>query len=361
MVAGSISRRGFLAGAAGLAALPLLGAASEPKPFIGRDVSAKAGAPVARLKVADPSRIKALQLTDVHFFCPPTTLKRDEQTIENLPRLVEHTQPDLLLVTGDLWHDNPNGQGREFMEFAVDKITSLGRPWLFVWGNHDKLDDYAAGHEFLSAAKHSLYAGGGTGGCYRVEVGAAEGEACFEFVCVNSSAEGCDEHTRQFLAGLAAERGEARRVPAMGITHIPLKQHFEAWRSAEASGISLEGVHHQRERGATLPAWKQACDLRMCIAGHDHVNNFSGMADGVVMCYGHSTGVAGYGGDRLPKGAKLYTINAETGRVDADVHFPDGSTWRPEPGWRTADVLDIPWDTVAKKKAQEETAAKSAA
>lgn len=351
-----ISRRGFLASAAALTGLTLTARAEETKFAVARAASPKAGAPVSQLKVPDLSRVRALQLTDLHFFCKPT-LGLDAQTIEYLPRLIDSAKPDLLLVTGDLWHDNMNGTGREYMEFAIDKITALGVPWLFEWGNHDQLDDYAAGHDYLSAAKHSLYAGGATGGNYRVEITGTDGVPRFEFVCVNSSLDGCDDHTVAYLEALAAERKDAKRLPAMGVMHIPVRQYFEAWRQGDATGVCLDSVSYQRERGKTLPTWKTACDLRACIAGHDHCNNYAGTSEDVTLFYGQSTGASGYGGDTLPKGAKLYTINAETGAMTTEVHFPDGQVWSPQPGWRTENVLDIPWETQKKQKAQEESSA----
>jgi hypothetical protein len=357
MKAPEISRRGFLAGTAGLAGLAFSGyAAKEPKFAVARAVSAKAGAPVSKLGVGNPAAIRALQLTDLHFFCPPTTLERDKLTTEYLPGLIERAKPDILLVTGDLWHDNNDGTGREYMEFAIDKITSLGVPWLFEWGNHDQLDDYAAGHDFLSGAKHSLYAGGSTGGNYRVEITRPDGSTCFEFVCVNTSLDGADAHTAAYLEALAAERGGQARVPAMGVMHIPVKQYFEAWREGDPTGIRLEGVSHQREDGETLPAWKAACGLKSCIAGHDHCNNYSGTIDGITLFYGQSTGASGYGGDKLPKGAKLYIIDAASGAVETETHFPDGAVWRPEAGWRTEEIVEIPWDTHDKRKALEDLA-----
>jgi hypothetical protein len=360
MVAASISRRGFLAGAAALSGYAALGWAREEKALIAREINPDAKPPLSVLAISAPSRIRALQCTDIHFFARTSEPGRDRQTIEDLSRLVDHAQPDILLVSGDLWHDNPDGRGKEYMEFAVDKLSQLGVPWLFTWGNHDKLDDYSAGHIFLQDARHSLYAGGQTGGCYTVQL-EHKGEPVFEFSCVNSSQEGCDQHTHDWLKALAAGRGDAKRVPAMGVGHIPVKQHHAAWRSADCVGILLETVNHHLERGATVPAWKQACDLRAVIAGHDHVNNYWGTVDGVAFHYGQATGSGGYGGDKVPKGAKLYTINAQSGEISATVCFPDGSTWVPEPGWKTDNVAEVPWDTEKKLEALKEAADKSAA
>jgi hypothetical protein len=88
-----------------------------------------------------------MQVTDLHFFCHPDKPELDKRTIEELPRLRDLTQPDLIMVTGDFWHDNPGGKGQEYAEFAIDKISGLGVPWIFTWGNHDMLNDYAKGHD----------------------------------------------------------------------------------------------------------------------------------------------------------------------------------------------------------------------
>lgn len=360
MKAPRITRRSFMIGSAGVATAALAWRANAAGNPVGRAAQASAGAPLSKLAVADPSRIRALQFTDIHFFCERDGVNLDGTTIENLSKLVELSKPDLLLVSGDLWHDNPNGRGREYMEFAVEQIAALGKPWVFVWGNHDQLDDYMSGHEYLANAKHSLYAGGSTGGNYRVEMTDKEGAARFEFVCVNTASDGCDDHTRAYLDGLTTERGDAKRLPAMGVMHIPVQQYVDLWEKGQPTGIRLETVCNQEERGETLPVWKRACDLRACIVGHDHVNNYHGLVDGVDLIYGQATGSGGYGGGAVPKGARLYHINADTGNIASEIYFPDGSVWIPEPNWHTEDILDVPWDTEEKLNARKAAAEKAA-
>ncbi|MBI1318664.1 MAG: hypothetical protein GC168_06915 [Candidatus Hydrogenedens sp.] len=348
------SRRQFMqwsaAGAVASVARPAaaLNPASSEN-VVGRAKSAATGPAVSRLQISNPARIKALQLTDIHYFGSTQVPALDRKTNEDLPRLLDVAQPDLVMLTGDLWHENPDGNGREYMEYGVAQLEKLGVPWLFVWGNHDKLDDYASGHDYLAAAKGSLYAGGATGGNYVVELADAAGAVRWELPCLNSSEVGVDAPVLDWLNGLAAERGEAKRVPALGVVHIPLTQYQDIWDEGISEGIKLESVASWETEPTAFEAWKQACGLRGVVCGHDHINNYSGVYEDVELVYGQATGSAGYGGDTIPKGGRLYTFNAESGSFASEVLFPDGTRWNAPEGWSTEAVLDIPWDTHKKR------------
>ncbi|MDB4391691.1 metallophosphoesterase, partial [Akkermansiaceae bacterium] len=125
----------------------------------------------AQLKI-EGDELRILQFTDIHFFCDREKFgeKADLQTVEDMERMIQNTNPHLIAITGDLWSDNPRGQGQEFFDYSLKKITSLGKPWLFNWGNHDRLDDYAAAQVTLTEAKNSLYRGGHDGGNYRISI-----------------------------------------------------------------------------------------------------------------------------------------------------------------------------------------------
>ena len=157
-----MKRRRFLKtssmGAGGLAALSRASAQDEdpvesedgPKGLkkalpIGYAKAPKTLPGTSELVVSDPSSIKILQFTDVHFYCDREKYgdKRDRRTLDEMRKLVDLHDPHLVAVTGDLWHDNPGGRGQEFFEDSVEKIAGLGKPWVFTWGDHDLMDDYA--------------------------------------------------------------------------------------------------------------------------------------------------------------------------------------------------------------------------
>jgi len=348
-------RRQFLIrGAAAAGALGLAGPvarAASPN-VVGIAPSTRPGPSVTQLAVKDPSAIKALQFTDLHFFCKPMLPRLDQLTAEDMARYVDCVEPDLLLISGDTWHDNPDNRGEEFMHYAVDKITRLGIPWAFTWGNHDELDDYAKGHDFLSDAPHSLYCGGPSSGNYRVEL-VHEGAPVWELICMNSSNRGLMAPQQAWLRDLAAAREGAAKVPAFAVIHIPIKQYDEVWENKQAAGIKLEDVSYWDEDGSSYELLRAACDFRAYFCGHDHVNNFIGKIDGAELVFGQATGHGGYGGNLMPKGAKLITINAEESRYTCESLFPDGSRWRPAPDMRVDDVNDSPWEVPGNRRREQ--------
>ena len=134
-----VNRRQFIGSAAALSAAALLHHPATAEEALEQRVGLTPSATYPELKstltIADPSRIRMLQLTDIHFYGNDDPAM-DLRTLEEIPRLIDKTQPEILLVSGDLWSDNPDGRGAEYQAFALDKLAKWGVPWLFVWGNH---------------------------------------------------------------------------------------------------------------------------------------------------------------------------------------------------------------------------------
>jgi len=331
-------RRRFLK-TAGVGALGLVGLSQSAGAAkgIGLPRATPDVAPVARVTVKDPSRVRLLQFTDTHFFCAKKNTERwkDPKTVEDMVRLVDALEPDLVAVTGDLWQENPHGQGEEYMQWSVEQCESLGVPWLFTWGNHDKLTDYARGHEALTTAKHALYRGGATGGNYTVQLANSDGEIVWRLLCLNTSDDGFEQPQRQWLQDeLVSSKGaQTARRPAFALFHIPLRQYKTVWEKGIANGVFKERVAYDNDDGSTLAILKRL-GVRACLCGHDHVNDYSGVLDGVDLIYGRATGLGGYGEVLLYKGAKLYTLNCEAATWTWETHLRDGTRWRPDPGER---------------------------
>jgi len=302
----------------------------------------------ATLAIPTPSNFRALQITDIHFFMPSPRPRQDEKTNAELPHLIDLTQPDLLLLTGDLWQDNPQGRGEEFMRFGIEKISALGVPWLFVWGNHDKLDDYKTGHEAFTSAPRSLYRGGPGGGNYTVHITDRAGKPCWDLICLNSNERGLGAAQHAWLESLRTSRQQRPCTShAFALFHIPLKQYDDMWQAGKAAGARFEKVAHRSEDGSTLGWLRSLGSVRACFCGHDHINDFSCRVDGIDLVYGRATGHAGYGASRVPKGAKIITVNCETGAYAWESILADGTRWRETSGVQITRYEDTPW---AQKK-----------
>jgi hypothetical protein len=194
----SISRRQFWI-RAGATAAALLGARLEaqkrPLNPIALAPSHRHPETTASVRVREVTRIRLLQFTDIHFFHNRDRHGSgpDERTVADMRRMIDLYEPDLVAVTGDTWHDNPEGRGHEFLDYSLRQFEGLGVPWLFTWGNHDLLDDYVAAHDALTTARQSLYRGGPGGGNYTVDLVDGEGRRAWELICLNTMNIGMDE------------------------------------------------------------------------------------------------------------------------------------------------------------------------
>jgi 3',5'-cyclic AMP phosphodiesterase CpdA len=345
------SRRRFMmaagAGALGLTAAPFLRAAVAEEAPPGTPVSSKYPENRSSLTVPDPSRVKILQFTDIHFFAGRDEHgpEVDEKSVELIKRLVDQSKPDMLMLTGDTWHNNPDGKGKEFQEFALEKIGSLGIPTTYVWGNHDQLDDYVAGHNKFAEARNSLYRGGVSGGNYTVDLLNKTGERVWELVCLNSNDAGLQPQQTTWLEDLKGKKAASgeKPVPIHCFMHIPLLQYYYIWKGGLASGFKLEEVCSERENGLSLTKIKDLGPVKALFCGHDHVNDYSGLAEGIELAYGRATGYAGYGGEHVRKGGKLITINAQAGTYVWESIFMDGTTWHPDLDKRLDKPVAAPW------------------
>jgi len=317
MINNKLTRRDFLKTAAisslgigGLAKNSLFANAGTPN-------SSSFASATSELFISDPSQFKILQVTDIHFFAKK--MREDWKTLADLPKLVDFTRPDILIVTGDFWHNNPDGRGEEFMNFGIENIERLGIPWAFTWGNHDILNDYQQGHLAFTDAPHSLYSGGSSLGNYVIEVKNTEGDLLWDLICMNSSigggTPGLAWMAQQWISALVESRTTVPHAPnAFGFFHIPVPQYKTVWESGIASGVKMENVYSGSQNDSNaFNLFKQLDTMRACFCGHDHVNDYGGKLEGIELVYGRATGYGGYGGDKVEKGGKLITVNCETG------------------------------------------------
>jgi hypothetical protein len=309
------------AGKAATAAPPKIG-------FSSRAVDITSILP-AHLTTASPKTCKILQITDLHFF--NKTGNEDERTINDCQKQFERHQPDLVVASGDLWHDNPGGRGERGLELVLKMFDAGKTPWTMCWGNHDILDKYQAGHDLLEQAPHSRYRGGSSHGDYRIEVfaggGNSEGPPAMDLIFLNSSDEGLTAWQTGALGQMTAQIKASRPkpVPAFVFFHIPILEYESRIRAETIKGVKLEGVGRCKENGQAFPALTGAKTIRACFCGHNHTNDYVVKTDQLDLVYGRSTGYAGYGGDTVRKGAKLIEIDLANGSYHQTTVFADGS------------------------------------
>ena len=289
------------------------------------------------ITVAHPESFRILQCTDLHFFSrdKETWDKNNALVVENIRKMLAQTSADMFIATGDVWSEDQDGLGATHMRYAIDQFVSMGVPWAFTWGNHDKLSDDASGHAAFTQAPNSLYRGAGSEGNYAINIVNPAQERVWQLVCLNSRQKGLNAEQQQWVKTLTEQ--DKNPVPRIAFFHIPLKQYADVWENGAAIGMKGEKVCSEQEDGSTLAVLKSA-GIRACFCGHDHQNDYGGVYDGVELVYGRCSRAGGYGADVFPKGAKLITINTVKKTYEWVSVMPDGTRWKPKPGER----IEIP-------------------
>lgn len=308
----------------------------EP-PEVGRSSRHAKKARPAVLELGNQQSLRLLQFTDNHFFCGVkeglTITDDDRKTERDWQKFVRIFSPDLIVFTGDAVHDNPGGRGLNSLLHVLRRVEALGVPWAFCWGNHDIMDDYQAGHDALESARHSLYRGGASHGDYRIEVRthSTKKSAAAHLWFLNSNREGLTAWQLDWLraARTALAKSGAPLVPALGFYHIPLLEQKTLYAAGRTPGVCQEGVCHEKESGAAAPALAADTRLLACFCGHDHTNDYAVRSRSLDLVYGRATGYAGYGGEKLRKGAKLIELDLRAGQYEQVTVFADGSRWQP--------------------------------
>ena len=354
----SISRRSFLKIGGGTAAsLTILNRSSWSAMPGNPGVTKSMTYPEtkAELHIKDPSRFKIMQLTDSHFFrvakpgdadylIKAGVTDRDARTMEDWHKLIETYQPDLIAHTGDMWHDNPDGRGAEFQKATIERLDSLGLPWVCIWGNHDQLDDVPNGHDRFHDGKHSLYRGGPGGGNYTLDILGPDGKPVWEIFCLNTQRLGLVNESLDWLKNAADEREKGPgATPAFVLHHIPTHAYVDAVTNKTAAGFFLEPVSHENETGAAFEQIKRLKTVKACFCGHDHVSDISGIVNDIELIFGRSSGWNGYGAEDVRKGGKLTTVNCQAGTYAWESVFPDGLRWHPDPRQKIVKALDEPF------------------
>ena len=117
-----------------------------------------------------------LQLTDPQIYTSDTSTP-EEKCYRYIRETVAKTNPDLILVTGDLVYGKYDKDGA-FFSGLVDLMESFGIPWAPVFGNHDAESEMGVDWQCtqLEAAEHCLFRRGDVTGNGNYTVGVAQGE-----------------------------------------------------------------------------------------------------------------------------------------------------------------------------------------
>lgn len=262
-----------------------------------------------------------LQITDVHIL---NDEKKDAKAFKTITAMVEKSNPDMIVVTGDITSEKENYTA--FKTFCTF-MEEFDIPWAFVFGNHEGLDiayepnevldpekiaDKETLSDYLESLDNCIYERGDETvdgmGNYYYNVTDENGKVITSLIMMDSNSydeenDGYDHfHENQVewyertVKSIAKEVNgdETKVVPSLAFFHIPTQEYMTAYDEAKGTDKRLWGFRFPNEDGT--PAVDDGMFEKMvelgstkgCFAGHDHMNNFEVEYRGIRLSYGLS-------------------------------------------------------------------------
>ena len=335
-----------------------------PKKFKTDRFKREAPAP---LKFGADGKFKILHITDIHDVEPimdddedrSIPERRDAETLNVIEKLVEKTNPDLVVFGGD----NISGYWEEFtydlVQSTIQKITKPIRekniPLCVVFGNHDGEVGFHTEFQMLMYMEYpncrsnlndaDVY---GTGNCCVTIKSSKEDKDAFAIWLIDSNDydekpgedNGYDHVHEDQIAWYEKRSSELKEanggepLPAILFQHIPVQQELRGFKEVtkddeytfERDGKYyylaneiLEGrvrevpcpPNMHKDYTQQLESWKKMGDVFAAFFGHDHINDFKMNVDGIDLYQTLGAGYFTYGKEH---GGRLIVLDENNPR-----------------------------------------------
>ena len=287
---------------------------------------------------AENRPMRIMQITDTHFGIPePGREETDNQSFKMIRALVDQNQPDFVFHTGDYVNmDKVNPR----MKPAFDFMNDLGTPWSLVFGNHDhtdgdpgslNLDDFYARLQ-NHAMGYSTGSDGKRSYCFRIDLKHNRKlfTTLFGFDCGGGSTPEIVSapQVAWLEAQLESDRRKGIAYPILVMQHIPTIEYRLMHEAKEEIGRYGEGVSSELDKGEIFRVYRESGRVKGVFCGHDHVNDYVGIHQGIRLAYGRVSGWSGYGD--WQRGCRMIQIDPKTQTSKTRVVLPTGVTEKPE-------------------------------
>lgn len=308
-----------------------------------------------RINVNHNNSINILQITDMQIIDAEqqryegrltpadsakwTPRKKEENVYSHIRYLIRETNPDLIIITGDITYGEFDDSGKTQLEF-IDFMESFKIPWAPIYGNHDnetyKGIDWQC--EQYTNAKYCVFKRGKVSGNSNYSIGLFQNDELQKVLYLLDS-NGCRkrniepgfrEDQLEWLREQAEEvRKNTPQVTAFAAFHIPTIDFSNALIAAgyQKDYDAVEGDFDKYEIGKDIPAqngdfgkkWERLkhiynkslhylfreCGIDGVFAGHYHKDNFSVLYDGIRYTFGLKTGLYDYHDDEALGGTHI--------------------------------------------------------
>ena len=279
--------------------------------------------------------------------------KKTSDMAKLLRKAVGELNPDLVIYLGDMGKADSDDKMRSVISRITAPVASKDIPVAVVFGNHDRecelslerqLELYAQEYDkfYTYDAVPELT---GCGNCNLLIRDSAGEKDIYNLwlidsnnLCENRNLSYYDwvhEDQIQWYKDTAAKIKEANggeTIPALWFMHIPVPEEYELLREAkvyelpdsvkghgirsntnyvlkdDVEGYMGEGPCCADVNSGVFKAWKETGDVLGAFFGHDHMNDFAGYYDGILLAQNKLAGFRPYT-DGCRSGVRLITLD----------------------------------------------------
>lgn len=288
-------------------------------------------------------QFKVMQLTDVHIGAGFLSTKKDSMALTAVARMISEEKPDLVVVTGDIAFPVPYIAGtlnnKNAAKLFAQTMENLGVYWCMTYGNHDTeaysyfdRADISEVYENKEQYPHCLFQTGPEDvdgyGNYIINIRNSTGEITQSLIMLDSHSYIDNDyfgilwkydcvHKNQIewynkQLDMLTEENAGITPKSLAFMHIPILELQEAYYEyrdndfkdtdkvqylygkAGESGDVI--VYSSKYNNGLFDAFKKSDSTKGVFFGHDHLNSFSIMYDGIRLSYGHSIDYLAYSG-----------------------------------------------------------------
>ena len=283
------------------------------------------------IEIPADREIKILQLTDTQIIdssqmryperLAPSQIEAwargnmDKNCLNYITQLIENERPDLIILTGDIVYGEFDDSGIIWTRM-VNFMDSFGIPWAPIFGNHDNETTKGVSWqcEQLERAENCLFKRGSVTGNGNYSIGLVDSNGKIRRIiymldshgCIGAEGPGLAADQISWFKGVSAtvDAAYGEKVPAFACYHIPSldfqaafesKYGYNASENFNLDAIGEDGDFGQKNENiahfhVSVAAELKDANVDAVFVGHDHVNNYSILYDGIRYTYGTKTG-----------------------------------------------------------------------
>jgi 3',5'-cyclic AMP phosphodiesterase CpdA len=289
-----------------------------------------------KLTFDSQSRFKIVQFTDIHW---NDGGEDDQKTAAMMRTILDKEKPQLVMLTGDILTGKSTPRPKQALLDVTKPMVERQIPWAYTFGNHDdechltrrELSEISFAIPFSVCGRtpdtihgisnfwlpiydqNNLHAAT----VYSLDSNAYENKN-YDWIKPDQV-----QWYRQVSKAITT-KNQGVPIPALAFFHIPLIEHDDVWNAGICEGQKHEEVCCAKVNSGLFAALFERKDVMGVYVGHDHVNDYEGDWYGIRLGYGCGSGYSAYGRDDMPRGARVFELQAGKNTFKTWLHLATG-------------------------------------